>query len=413
MGKILFRARHVAPISSPPIRDGAVVAVGGKIFAVGGADTLLNAHPDAVVHEFPDCTIVPGLVNAHTHLELSGIPQGPPPENFESWLLKLVPRGAPDMAAMRTRAAQSIPIGVGQCWRYGVTTVGDISRQCDITRPILAAGPIRVVSFGEVQAMASRRGLLEDRIAVATDASAHSSFLRVGLSPHAPYSVEADGFRRCVQIARDRGMPLTTHLAESRDEDQFLASHTGPFRDLWTAIGGWDKQVPRFEGGPIRFAKAVGLLNYPTVLAHVNYCDDEELRLLADSIVSVVYCPRTHAYFGHPPHRWRDMLRAGINVSLGTDSCASSFNLNLLEDLQLVRELAPEVSAGELWKLVTLNGAKALGMEHAVGSLEAGKQCDLVMFQTRSTDPLEEIISEHLLPCDSRIGAESVTIQIP
>jgi cytosine/adenosine deaminase-related metal-dependent hydrolase len=301
---------------------------------------------------------------------LSGLSCGTPPASFESWLLKLVPRGVPDMNAMRESAAFSIPIGVKQCLEFGVTTVGDISRQCATTRPILAESSLRVISFGEVQAMASRRALLDERICVAADLSCESEFLTIGLSPHAPYSVEFDGYERCVGQAWGRGLPLTTHLAESPDESQFLASHTGPFRELWREIGGWDEGVPRFQGGPIRFAKAVGMLDYPTAFAHVNYCDDDELKLLAASKVSIVYCPRTHAYFSHPPHRWRDMLNAGINVAIGTDSCASSPNLNLLDDVRLVRKLAPDWPVADLWKLVTTRGAKALDLADTVGSLE-------------------------------------------
>jgi cytosine/adenosine deaminase-related metal-dependent hydrolase len=411
--KILFRAGHVAPITQPVIRDGAIVAVDGEIVAVGPAHELLREHPDATILDRPDCTIVPGLVNPHTHLELSGLSCGSPPASFESWLLKLVPHGVPDMDAMRESAARSIPIGVKQCLQFGVTTVGDISRQCTVTRPLLSRGPIRVISFGEVQAMASRRGLLEERITTAIDSSAESKSLRIGLSPHAPYSVEFDGYRRCVEVARSRGIPLTTHLAESHDEAQFLATHEGPFRELWMALKGWDDQVPQFVGGPIRFAKAAGLLNYPTVLAHVNYCDDDELKLLSESQASVVYCPRTHAYFGHPPHRWRNMLTAGINVAIGTDSCASSPNLNLLDDLRLAQKLAPDWPILELWKLVTTRAAGALGVADLAGSLEVGKHCDLVMFDTESDNPLAEILSKSIEPCQVWIGGKRVGVQIP
>ena len=406
---ILIRARHVAPISQPVIEDGAIVTGGGRIIAVGTATDLIRKYADAEIHDRPGVTIVPGLVNAHAHLELSGLSCGAPPASFESWLLKLVPRGQPDVNAMRASATRSIPIGVSQCIRFGVTTVGDISRQCELTRPLLNHGPIRVVSFGEVQAMATRRQFLEERIATAADPATETEWLTIGLSPHAPYSVEFEGYRRCLEVAQSRGIPLTTHLAESRDEAQFLASQEGPFRNLWTALDAWDEAVPRFAGGPIRFAKAAGLLDYPTILAHVNYCDDEELAMLARSPASIVYCPRTHAYFGHPPHRWRDMIAAGINVALGTDSCASSPNLNLLDDLRLVRKLAPEWAAAELWKLVTIRAAQALGAADSVGTLEAGKRCDVVMFETEGRDPLEEILDRSIEPSEVWIAGERVS----
>jgi cytosine/adenosine deaminase-related metal-dependent hydrolase len=184
-------------------------------------------------------------------------------------------------------------------------------------------------------------------------------------------------------------------LAETRDEESFLARHEGAFRDLWSWIGAWDDNVPRFEGGPIRFAKGIGLLDYPTLLAHVNYCDDDEMDLLARGSASVVYCPRTHAFFGHPPHRWREMLACGINVALGTDSCASSPDLNLLGDLRLLRRIAPEVPPQILWEMATLRAARAIGAADQVGSLEVGKWADLAVFETQP-DPLAAILDQGL-----------------
>jgi cytosine/adenosine deaminase-related metal-dependent hydrolase len=292
--------------------------------------------------------------------------------------------------------------------------VGDISRHVGVSRPLLKKGPLRVVSYGEVQAMAQRRSLLEERIAVAIDPEFenpidNSFSLTIGLSPHAPYSIEAGGYRRCVEVAKTRNLPLATHLAETRDEATFLADHSGPFRDLWTHIGAWDADVPRFAGGPIRFAQAVGLLDYPTLLAHVNYCDDAEMELLAGSggaAASVVYCPRTHAYFGHPPHRWREMLERGINVALGTDSCASSPDLNLLEEMRVVRRLAPDLAAADIWEMGTMRGARAIQMEDQVGSIETGKWADFVLFATESGDPLGEILDAGLGVRETWIGGE-------
>src|SRR5204862_5225873 len=122
-------------------------------------------------------------------------------------------------------------------------------------------------------------------------------------------------------------LPLATHLAESADEAEFLARHSGNLMKVWDFVGGFDDAVPKFEGGPIRYAEALGLLDRPTLLAHVNYCDDDELKILAAGKASVVYCPRTHQYFAHPPHRWREMIATGINVAIGTDSTASSGDL--------------------------------------------------------------------------------------
>jgi aminodeoxyfutalosine deaminase len=194
-------------------------------------------------------------------------------------------------------------------------------------------------------------------------------------------------------------MPLATHLAETADEGEFLADHAGPFRRLWEAIGGWRDDVSRSAGGPIRAMEDVGLLAYPgTVLAHVNYADDAELDVLARGRASVVYCPRTHEYFGHPPHRFVEMLERGINVALGTDSAASSPDLNLMEDLRLIHRRRPEVSAQRIFEMGTIRGARALGMGEQFGTLEIGKLADLVVFDVNTNDPLIEILANNSLP---------------
>jgi cytosine/adenosine deaminase-related metal-dependent hydrolase len=408
--KTLLRGSWVVPISEPPIRDGAIVFTGDSIAAVGKEDEIGAAHPDARPIDQSGCAILPGLVNAHTHLELSEFRRGEAPSRFVEWLMRLVPRGKTTAASVLESVRRSTRLGIKQCLRFGVTCVGDISRHFFTSRTALEASPVqasplRVVSYGEVQAMAQRRSLLEERIDLATCESFGRN-IRIGLSPHAPYSVELDGYRRCLAVARQRGLPLATHLAETPDEALFLASHVGPFMELWNYIDAWDEHVPTFVGGPIRMAHELGLLDYPTLLAHVNYCDDDEMALLSGGKASVVYCPRTHAYFGHPPHRWREMLQAGINVAVGTDSCASSPDLNLVDELRLLRQIAPDVPATELWKMATIRAARAIQMESEVGSLEVGKRADMVLFASSANDPLTSILDENLLPAETWIGGK-------
>ena len=154
-------------------------------------------------------------------------------------------------------------------------------------------------------------------------------------------------------------------------------------------------------------AKALGFLDFPTLLAHVNYCSDEELSILAGGRASVVWCPRTHDYFGHPPHRWRDMLAAGINVAVGTDSCASSPDLNLVEDLRLLHKQWPAVDAQEIWSLATCRAAAALGIDD-VGSLSPMKFADLVAFPAPGPDPLRTILEQTLFPAALWIGGRNM-----
>ena len=388
------------------LRDGGMVMTNGSITAVGPGDDLERRFPFAIMHDLGDAVVLPGLVNAHVHLELSNQSPGTPPGRFVDWVMALIRRTAAtggDERAQARAVAEAVQIGVDQCLRFGVTTVGDISRLCALTRPLLGSYPIRVVSYGEVAAMAQRRGLLGERLAVAADVSQTTSRLRVGISPHAPYSVEPDGYRKCIALAQERHLPLATHLAETPDEALFLHEHGGPLRELWAFLGAWDDQVPRFVGGPIHLMHALGLLDRrKALLAHVNYCDDAEMDLLASTGqggASVVYCPRTHAYFGHPPHRWREMLARGINVAIGTDSCASSPDLNLVDDLRLLHRLAPEVPASSLWEMATIRAARAIGMDGEVGTLAPGKAADCVAFRVRDADdPLSEALEAEALP---------------
>jgi cytosine/adenosine deaminase-related metal-dependent hydrolase len=398
MPPILLTAAWVAPIVAPPMRDGGVVFRDGRIAAVGAASALRRDHPEAQVHDAGNAVILPGLINAHAHLELSGVQPGDPPARFVDWIIGLMGRSGTGSAVDNMQA------GIDQCLRFGVTTVGDITTQPAVTRPVLSASPLRGISFGEVRAMAQRRGFLESRLAAAAT-PVGSGRIRCGISPHAPYSLEMPGYRRCLEQARQSGVALATHLAETADETEFLADHTGPLRQLWEVLNAWDADVPTFAGGPIRFARAIGLLEYPTLLAHVNYCDDDELDILAAGRASVVYCPRTHAFFGHPPHRWRQMLKRGLNVAVGTDSCASSPDLNLVDDLRLLHQIAPEIDPLELWPMVTTRAAAALGYADA-GSLAVDNHADAAVFPVTGDDPLREVLESAVVPASVWISGK-------
>jgi cytosine/adenosine deaminase-related metal-dependent hydrolase len=152
----------------------------------------------------------------------------------------------------------------------------------------------------------------------------------------------------------------------------------------------------------------IGLLDYPAVLAHVNYVDDEDLAILARGRASVVYCPRTHAYFGHRPHRFAAMLARGINVAVGTDSAASSPDLDLMEDLRLVHRQRPDVAVETLFEMATVRGARALGMGDRVGTIEAGKVADLCVFPVTSAEALREVLETSTVPDSMWVGGSDL-----
>jgi cytosine/adenosine deaminase-related metal-dependent hydrolase len=397
--KTLLLAKWVAPMDRPMIREGGIVFAEGRIIDVGDGRELRAQHPDEV-EDAGESIVLPGLVNGHTHLELTNTARPDAwPNAFVDWVLQL-------MVSVRQAAGENLQefiehgmrAGVAQCVRFGVTTVGDVTRHAAFSREVLASSGLRAVSFGEVVGMAARREFLPLLLESAQDRRLESDRLIVGLEPHAPYSLDLSGYRECVEVARKQCLPIATHVAETSDEAEFLRDHAGPFRRLWETMGAWSERVTRLDGGPIRAMQSVGLLDLPAVLAHVNYCDDDELDILARGHASVVYCPRTHAYFRHPPHRWREMLARGINVAVGTDSCASSPDLNIVDELRLLHRVAPEVRPMALWEMATVRSARALGQWHRAGSLAATKDADIVVFPVKTDDPLAEVLETDVLP---------------
>jgi cytosine/adenosine deaminase-related metal-dependent hydrolase len=397
----------------PPIRDGGVAVDAGRIVAVGTFASLRREHSAGAVADLGEVVLTPGLVNAHVHLELSDVQRPAEAGPFVDWLLALIAGRRSLGDGIARAAADAARRGAEESLAAGVTCVGDITRFPAATRPALALSPLRVVSFGEIQSMAGRRHLLPQRLAEATDLSSDGwdgpGRILTAISPHAPYSVEPGAFAACLAWAHEHHRPVTTHLAESADEAAFLAEHAGEFRRLWTALGDWRDDVPRFSGGPIRLAEDLGLLGPRTLLAHVNYVDDAELDLLASRAAAVVWCPRTHAYFGHRPHRFREMLERGMVLCLGTDSRASAPDLNLLAEARAVHELHPDLPPETLWRMLTVAPASAMGLAGDVGSLAPGLYADFAAWpMVEHADPLRAILASDCAATGTWIGAERV-----
>ncbi|MCH7596241.1 MAG: amidohydrolase family protein [Planctomycetes bacterium] len=375
---MILKSRFVAPVGYPVIEDGAVEVRDGCIVAVGRARDV-SAPPDPADRDFADAVICPGFVNAHAHLELSMLAgRVPPTPDFAGWLLRLgnVLSEAPPTQESTVDAVRA---GVCKSLAAGVTTIGDITHLPAWTRTPLAQSPLRAVSFGEVIAVGRRRNLLRDRLEAAASLTAQTERLRIGISPHAPYTVEPEAMRACARAAQRIDGPLSIHLCESRSEDEFTRSGTGPLADFLRSIDVWDAWVPATRCDPLELIRANGLLGSRTLLAHANYLSDSQISKIARSGASVAYCPRTHAAFAHEKHRFTDMLAAGINVCIGTDSLASNPSLSILDELRHLRRQRPDVAPDTLLAMGTIAGARALECAHATGSIEIGKAADLAV----------------------------------
>jgi cytosine/adenosine deaminase-related metal-dependent hydrolase len=371
---MLLTARFVVPVSGPPIENGALIIQNGVIAEVGSAS--LGSPPTV---DYGDAVVLPAFVNAHTHFELS-LQAGkvPPSGDFVDWLRRLV-RTQQTEPSTQNNVRQAVGEAVVQSMRAGVSCAGDITRWPAWTRPVLAASPLRAVSFGEVVAAGHKRTQLTHRLEAAASQLYRTQRLRCGISPHAPYTVEPEGLSACASRAHEINARLCIHVAESPDEEEFTQNGTGRLAVFLEEAGVWDDSLEPPRMRPIDLCRAQGVLGPRTLLAHANYISDADLDTIARSGASVAYCPRTHAAFGHPPHRFRDLLRAGVNLCIGTDSLASNPSLSVLDEVRFLHMKYPSFPAEELLRMGTVRGAAALGFAETVGTIAPGKAADLVV----------------------------------
>ena len=375
-------ARWVLPIDQPPLEGGRVVIKDDRIVAIeprGSADLDLG-----------DAAVLPGFVNAHTHLDLTGMRGlAPPSPDFTGWLRKVI---AHRRGLNSDRVRSDIQNGLAESLRLGTTLIGDISGD-GTSWEVLSNGPIRAVIFRELF------GLKKDRVQeVAKEArtwlETHSPtpICWPGLSPHAPYSTHQFLYWEVTNLAAEFDVPLATHLAESSAELELLTHRTGPFREFLTELGVWEQGAIRTH--PAHYIQDIRKRRSPDAVLYIhgNYLSPS-IAILDSS--TVVYCPRTHAAFGHPPHPFREFLKRGVRVALGTDSLASNPDLSVLAEARFIHQLDPDLPGETVLRMATLSGAEALAWADETGSLTPGKSADLVVIPVASgvADPYRAVLA--------------------
>ena len=398
----IARARIVLPISRPPIEDGAVTLSGERIVGVSRWSEVPVADRENVV-DLGEAILLPGLINAHCHLDYTDmVGQIPPPRMFSDWIKAIVAlKGAWSYADF----AQSWLRGARMLLRTGTTTVADVEAVPELIPEMWNATPLRVISFRELISLKSRFavGELVDTAAREWAAlpsggtsppSTHSAeslgtsleprhISRVGLSPHAPYSTTAELLQLAARTARKHHWRLTTHVAESEQEFEMFMYGQGQLHD-WLQSQRDMSDCGR--GSPVQHLERCGYLSEDLLAVHTNYLWRDDAALLATRKVSVVHCPHSHAYFRHLLFPYAELAAAGINVCLGTDSLASTLSsrrehpeLNLFSEMQAFATQRPEVSPAMILRMATINGAAALGQSGAVGELSPNALADLIV----------------------------------
>jgi cytosine/adenosine deaminase-related metal-dependent hydrolase len=369
-------ARWIVPVSSPPLHNGTITIHDGIIVA-------LESHGRSTpTHNLGDVAILPGLVNAHTHLDLTGAAgRFPPVRPITNWLKQVV---GYRLTRSIEQIKQDIDTGLQQLSKSGTSVVGDISFDGG-SMPALEQANMSGVVFRELIGLGNERGASVAGAGRAWLNEGDESLLRRELSPHASYSAGQVIFNSLLWSDT-----VCTHLAESQEEVQLLDHRTGPFVPYLQSLGAWHPSELLTMDEILAVAHRVKRF----VVAHGNYLKPDQWRSLPKS-ASVVYCPRTHASFGHEPHPYRGMLTDGVNVALGTDSLASNPDLSVWNEAKFL------FSRGEdprmLLEMLTTNGARALGLVDDFGTLEAGKQADMVSVPTNSTD-YESIFTNTAIP---------------
>ena len=388
---MIIRARLVLPMAGPPIENGAIVIAGARVRSAGPWPDA-QSHVSGDVIDLGEVVLLPGLINAHCHLDYTGMAgRISPPRSFADWIKTIVALKA---EWSYTEFADSWLRGAEMLLRSGTTTVADVEAVPELLPDMWQATPLRVISFRELinlkgGAVGAPRPSAERLVRETAEQWAAlpisyrgSPERRVGLSPHAPYTTSAELLSVAAHEARKRKWLLTTHVAESEQEtDMFMYRH-GPLYD-------WLKSQRDMSdcghGSPIHHFEKADYLGDNLLAVHVNYLWRDDAATLAKYGVSVVHCPRSHAYFRHLFFPRRELAAAGVNICLGTDSLASAAKargklpeLNMFTEMRTLQSKEPELAPQAILEMATVNAAKALKRDGEIGVLCADALADVI-----------------------------------
>jgi cytosine/adenosine deaminase-related metal-dependent hydrolase len=401
----VIRAGWVLPIAQPPIRNGWVAVERGKIIAVGGPRDEAPGGSDAQSASFSArgawfadsaIAILPGLVNAHTHLELSWMRgQIPPARSMPAWVERL-------MALRRTVGSEPpepIAHAIVEMRAAGTTLVGDVTNTFAaydaLLESDLSAAVFReLLGFNIVDArqiVANAQAAIDSLVPVA--------WLRISIVPHAPYSVSPQLLHAIAEAAG--GRTISVHLGEPAEEVQFLRDGTGVWRALLERLGVWNPAWTPPGVGPVSYLEQFGLVNERLIAVHGVQLTDGELERLAACGATLATCPRSNAWTGAGDPPVERFYASGVRVAIGTDSLASVDDLNLFQELAALRRLAPSVPASRLLESATRAGADALGFGDELGSIEPGKRAELIAVRLPAgLEDVEEYLVSGIRPDD-------------
>jgi len=408
----ILSANYVLPISAEPIENGAIVFEKDKIVAVGKRAEIIEKFPESIHENLGETAILPGFVNAHSHLEITAM-RGFLDEfdaDFFSWLMKLTKTRAEILTDEDVKTAAIF--GALEGARGGVTCFGDIGRFGKAGFEALQTNGLRGILFQETDFSPVNANASEDftklRDKFLALKESETELVKIGLSPHSPYTVSRSLFEKITEFAIEENIKITIHAAESADEENFLKKGTGLFAELYQK-GGFEWNVPHVSS--IEYLDKIGVLRAKPLFAHCVKVSENDIKLIAESDSRIAHCPKSNAKFGHGIAPFEKFLDAKIKTAFGSDSMASNNTCDILEEARFALLFArnlPEtkrfLSAKEAIETATVGGAKSLGLENEIGTLEAGKQADFiaVSLENAAQMPVHDIYSTLIFASNAR-----------
>jgi len=381
----IYSSRWVVPVSSSPIENGAVAVKGERIVGVGSRAEIVERFPEFRFEDLGETVILPGLINTHTHLELTALRGYLENEetDFFAWLRKLT------IARLEVLTPDDIRVsavwGACEAVRAGITCVGDASDAAPISMQALSDVGMRGVvyqeSFGpDPKLVVENFEKLKAKIHELR--TIESNLVRAGVSPHAPYTVCGPQLELIAELAQSERLPLMMHAAESVAEDLFLREGIGPFAE-GLARRSIDWKAPRVS--TIEYLKQVGILDTRPLLAHCIRVDDADIETLRETRSKVAHCPKSNAKLGHGRSPFAKFIDSGVAVGLGSDSVASNNTCDILEEARFATLLSRAacvdrvISSKDALEAGTLGGARCFELEGKIGELREGAQADLAV----------------------------------